>query len=58
MGKSKKSSDTVYPTDVLLRSKALSIYQQDFAAVLLTKPEYTLEGALEVLDKFFQGGGR
>lgn len=58
MGRSKKRSGTVYPTDVLLKSKALSIYQQDFAAVLLTKPAYTLKEAREVLDKFFQGGGR
>lgn len=58
MAKTKKGSDTVYPTDVLLRSKALSIYQQDFAAVLLTKPGYTLEEAFEVLDKFFRGGNR
>ena len=56
MGKSKKHSGTVYPTDALLKSEALSIYQQDFAAVLLAKPEYTLREAREVLDNIFKGG--
>jgi len=56
MSKSKRNPDTRYPTDVLLRSKPLSGYQQDFAAVLLAKPEYTLREAREVLDNFFKGG--
>ena len=47
-----------YPTAQLLSSKALAGYQRDFAAVLLTEPEYTLQEAKNVLDKFFKGGGR
>jgi len=58
MSKSKRNPDTRYPTDVLLRSKPLSGYQQDFAAALLTKPAYALDEALEVLNEFFKGGGR
>lgn len=40
-----------YPTAKLLKSKALSGYQQDFAKVILTKAEYTLEEAKAALDK-------
>lgn len=47
-----------YPTAQLLDSRALSGYQRDFAAALLTGPEYTLQEAKAVLDKFFKGGGR
>lgn len=48
-----------YPTAQLLDSRALSGYQRDFAAALLTGPEYTLQEAKAVLDKFFkEGGGR
>jgi hypothetical protein len=39
-----------YSTARLLRSKALSGYQQDFARVILTAPEYTLSEALAALD--------
>jgi len=46
-----------YPTAQLLGSKALSGYQRDFARALLTEPEYTLQEAKAVLDKFFKGGG-
>lgn len=42
-----------YKTDSLLKSKALSGYQRDFARVLLTEPEYTLEEAIKILDNFF-----
>lgn len=47
-----------YPTARLLESKALSGYQREFAAALLTGPEYTLQEAKAILDKFFKGGGR
>lgn len=48
-----------YPTEQLLNSKALEGYQRDFARVLLPEPEYTLEEARSVLDKFFRkAGGR
>jgi hypothetical protein len=39
-----------YNTARLLRSKALSGYQQDFARVILTAPEYTLSEAFAALD--------
>lgn len=47
-----------YPTAQLLASKALSGYQRDFARALLTEPEYTLQEAKAILDKFFKGGDR
>lgn len=45
-----------YPTAHLLGSEALSGYQRDFARVLLTGSEYTVQEAKAVLDKFFKGG--
>lgn len=45
-----------YPTEKLLKSKALAGYQQDFARVILTEPEYTIEGAKAALDKILKGG--
>ena len=47
-----------YPTEQLLSSKALAGYQKDFARAILTEPNYTLQEAKAVLDKFFKGGGR
>mgnify|MGYP001025360949 CR=1 FL=1 len=53
-----KAAPVRYPTARLLDSRALSGYQRDFAAALLPGPEYTLQEAKAILDKFFQGGGR
>lgn len=53
-----KPAQVRYPTAELLASKALSGYQRDFAKALLTGPEYTLQEARAVLDKFFKGGDR
>ena len=47
-----------YPTEQLLKSKALSGFQPDFARAVLTRPEYTVEEALGELNKFFKGGGK
>lgn len=47
-----------YKTEVLLKSKALSNYQTDFAKVLLTEPEYTVEEAKDLLDQFLGKGGK
>lgn len=47
-----------HPTAQLLESKALAGYQRDFARVLLTGPDYTVQEAKEILDQFFKGGGR
>lgn len=45
-----------YLTAKLLKSKALSGYQQDFARVILSEPEYTIEDAKAALDKVLKGG--
>lgn len=47
-----------YPTAQLLKSKALSEFQEDFARAILTEPEYAVKDALDALNKFFEGGGR
>ena len=39
------------PTAKLLKSKALSGYQQDFARAILTESEYTLEDAISTIEK-------
>lgn len=48
-----KKKATRYKKESLLASKALAGYQPDFVKVLLTEPEYTLEEAKGILDKFF-----
>ena len=40
-----------YPTYKLLKSRHLAGYQQDFAKVILTEPEYSISEAVETLDK-------
>lgn len=47
-----------HPTEQLLASRALSGFQPDFARAILTGPEYTVEEALDALNKFFKGGGK
>ena len=55
----KSGADPVrYPTAQLLKSQTLAGYQRDFAKVLLTKPEYSVQEAQSILDKFFKGGVR
>lgn len=51
-----KTPEPRYPTAELLSSKKLAGYQRDFAKVLLTKPDYTLQEAMDVLERFFKGG--
>lgn len=46
-----------HPTALLLKSRALSGFQPDFARAVLTGPEYTLAEALTALNDFFKGGG-
>lgn len=43
-----------YKTESLLKSKAFASYQQDFARALLPDPEYSMEEAKDILDKFFE----
>jgi hypothetical protein len=52
-----KSSKKI-PTESLLKSKALSGYQVDFAKAILTKPEYTVEEAIAALDKVLKKGDK
>ena len=40
-----------YPAEKLLKSKAFSGYQQDFARVILGKSRYTVQEAKDALDK-------
>lgn len=53
--KSPQNKEKRYPTERLLRSKLLSGYQQDFARVILTEPEYTIAEAKAILDKILKG---
>lgn len=47
-----KSNEKVkIPVESLIKSKALSGYQVDFARAILTKPEYTVDEAKAELDK-------
>lgn len=43
-------SKSKFSTEKLLKSKALSGYQPDFAAAILTEEEYTIEDAKSALD--------
>lgn len=51
---SNKKESVKYKTESLLRSKEFASYQQDFARVLLPDPEYAVEEAREILNKFFE----
>lgn len=44
-----------YPTSKLLKSRHLAGYQRDFARVILTEPEYTIEEAKKLLDEKLKG---
>lgn len=48
---SRKKNEKRYPAEALLRSRVLSGYQKDFARVLLADKEYTVQEAIEALDK-------
>lgn len=48
---SHKKETQKYPTSKLLKSKHLAGYQRDFARVILTEPEYTIEEARKLLDE-------
>lgn len=51
-----KNDKTVYRTELLLKSKFLEGYQRDFASVILTKPEYTVDEAKAALDAVLKKG--
>ena len=48
---SRKKNEKRYPAEALLRSRALSGHQKDFARVLLADKEYIVQEAIEALDK-------
>ncbi len=50
MAKKAENNIIRYSTEKLLKSKALRGYQPDFAKVILTKPEYSIEEARAALD--------
>ena len=56
MNKSEVKTEKTYPTEDLLRSKALAGYQPDFARSILTKPAYSVRKAREILDNYLKGG--
>ena len=59
MSRSKETTtepEKKYKTSKLLKSKALAEYQQDFARVILTKPEYSIREAKEALDAVLKKG--
>ena len=56
MSRSKNDAAPKYQTERLLKSKALSGYQKDFARVILTKPEYTIDEAKAALDAVLKKG--
>lgn len=45
-----------YQTERLLQSKALAGYQKDFARVILTAPEYTVEEAKAAIEAALKKG--
>ena len=56
MSKSKNDNDIKYTREKLLASKALSGYQKDLAAVILTNETYTLSEAKAALDAVLKKG--
>lgn len=51
---SRKKNEKRYPAEVLLKSRVLSGYQKDFAKVILADKEYTVQEAIEALDKMMK----
>lgn len=51
-----KKEGQKYSTSKLLKSKHLAGYQRDFARVILTESEYTIEEAKKLLDEKLKGG--
>ena len=56
MSTSKKDNAQKFTREKLLSSKALSMYQPDFASVILTEPEYTIEEAKAAIEAALQKG--
>ena len=57
MSQSKQNkTEKKYPTEQLLKSRALAGYQCDFAKVILKEPEYTVAEAQAALVAALKGG--
>ncbi len=57
MSQSKQGkTEKKYPTEQLLKSRALAGYQRDFAKVILKEPGYTVAEAQAALDEVLKGG--
>ncbi len=54
--KTQDKAEKKYKTEKLMKSKQLADYQQDFARVILTEPEYTIKEAKAKLDEALKGG--
>lgn len=51
--KGTSKSQKKYKREAILKSKRFKGYQKDFLKALLTEPEYTIEEAKEIVEKFF-----
>ena len=51
-----EAEEKKYSTEKLLKSRHLAAYQQDFARVILTEPQYTISEAVQILERALRGG--
>lgn len=51
--KGTSKSQKKYKREALLKSKRFKGYQKDFLKALLIEPEYTINEATEIVEKFF-----
>lgn len=56
--KNETAPEVLYSTERLLKSRALSEYQQDFARAILKAPHYTISGAKAALDAVLKKGDK
>ena len=54
MSKSKET-EPLYSREMLIKSKALREYQQDFMTVILTEPYYTMSDAKAAIEAVLHG---
>ncbi len=53
---SQPTPEKKYPTDKLLKSSQLKMYQPDFAKTILIELSYSIDEAKAALDKALKGG--
>lgn len=51
--KGTSKSQKKYKREAILKSKRFKGYQKDFLKALLIEPEYTINEATEIVEKFF-----